>query len=170
MIMLILFTCSSMVMADDEETVIITEGSQFNNLGQKSTTLTEEIASSFTWSIPENLTISGTNDIITVRVTQAHIFKNKNLKISIDNLSEDDKVQLTCNGIGGSKVSFRVGENALTKDNPDIMTVQSSEFDSVSNDNIPSVEIALTVERNAFQYANTYTGQVTFKASISSIT
>lgn len=166
MIMLILLTCSSMVMAEDEETVIITEGSQPDNLGQKSTTLTEEIACSFTWSIPENLTISGTNDTITVRVIQAHVFKNKDLKISIDNLGDDGKVQLMSgNGIGGSKVSFRAGEIALTKDNPDILTVQSGAFDSDSN--IPSVDIALTVERNAFQYANTYTGQVTFKASIS---
>lgn len=166
MIMLILLTCSSMVMAEDEETVIITEGSQPDNLGQKSTTLTEEIACSFTWSIPENLTISGTNDTITVMVTQAHIFKNKNLNISINNLGDDNKVQLmSSNGIGGSKVAFKIDETSLTKENPNILSLSSGAFDS--DINIPSVDITLTVERNAFQYANTYTGQVTFKASIS---
>lgn len=164
--MLILLTCSSMIMAEDEETVNITDGLDFDNLAQKSTTLTEDIPSSFTWSIPESLTISGTNETITVKVIQAHLFKTKNLKISIENLGDDNKVQLmSSNRIGGSKVVFKKGEIALTKDNPNIMTVQSGTFES--DGDIQSVDITLTVERNAFQYANTYTGQVTFKASIS---
>lgn len=47
MIMLILLTCSSMVMAEDQQTVTITPNPESNIVGEKSTTLTEEVGNYF---------------------------------------------------------------------------------------------------------------------------
>lgn len=94
-----------------------------------------------------------------------HLNQYKSLKISIEGLEEDGKVQLKYGNILGSKISFRKGEIALNSNESEILVVTSSEFDS--NSNIPSADISLVVERNPFQYTNTYTGQLTFKATIS---
>lgn len=167
MIMLILFTFSSMVMAEDKQIVIITPNPENNIVGEKSTTLTEEVGNYFVWSIPNNLPVTGANDTITVKVNQAHLNQYRSLKISIEGLEEDGKVQLKYGDILGSKISFKKGEIALNSNESEILVVTSREFDSNNNSNIPSVDISLVVERNPFQYTNTYTGQITFKATIS---
>ena len=163
--MLILLTCSSMVMAEGE-TVNVTYNSENGFVKEIQTTITENIESYFIWSIPESLLLTDTNDIITVKVTEAHIIQGRTLRISITGLGEDDKLQLNKGNILGSKVSFKKGDTPLNSDSSEIFSVDSSAFDS-GNSAIPSVDIKLDVERNPFQYANTYTGQITFKATIS---
>lgn len=81
-------------MAEDQQTVIITPNPESNIVGEKSTTLTEEVGNYFVWSIPDNLPVTDTNDTITVKVNQAHLYQYKSLKISIEGLEEDGKVQL----------------------------------------------------------------------------
>ena len=163
--MLILLTCSSMVMAEGE-TVNVTYNSENGFVKEKQTTITENIESYFIWSIPESLLLTGTNDIITAKVTEAHIIQGRTLRISITGLGEDDKLQLNKGNILGSKVSFKKGDTPLNSASSEILSVDSSAFDS-GNSAIPSVDIKLDVERNPFQYANTYTGQITFKATVS---
>lgn len=167
MIMLILLTCSSMIMAD-EETVEIPSYSETNVVGNKTTTLTEDVGNYFVWSIPENLQITDSNNIITVQVTQAHLNQFRSLTISIYGLGDDNKLQLKNGDIAGSKITFKKEETELTKDNPEILSVTSNAFNTDTNSNIPSANIALVVDRNPFQFTNTYTGQITFEAKITS--
>lgn len=168
MIMLILLTCSSMIMADDEVTVEIPSYSETNVVGNKTTTLSEDVGNYFVWSIPENLQITDSNNMITVQVTQAHLNQFRTLTISISGLEDDNKLQLKNGDIGGSKITFKKEETELTKDNPEILSVTSNAFNTGTNSNIPHADIALVIDRNPFQFTNTYTGQITFEAKITS--
>ena len=84
--MLILLTMSSIVMAEDERTVTIT-----NNIPEESRTreteLTESINQSFTWVIPAKISLTD-NSSFTVKVTQAHLYSYVHLEISMDGNGE----------------------------------------------------------------------------------
>lgn len=168
MIMLILLTCSSMVMADDEETIYITAESVPANLGEKYTTLSENISQYFTWIVPSQLSISDNTDF-TIKVTEAHLNSDSRLKISVSGIDENGIIQLhdsTNSEIKGSKVTLK-NEYGTINNNSFILVVDSSSFDEGADISERTANITMSAKRNPFQLAGNYLNNITFKASIS---
>lgn len=168
MIMLILLTCSSMTMADDEVTVTITEESDPDKLSEKRTVLNENISQYFIWAIPSQLEVSnGAN--FNVKITEAHLNYGVNIKINVQGLDSNGMVQLKNeNSLYGlsSKVTLKK-EGSVINSTTDILNVDSCSFTETADTTERTANISISVERNPFQFAGQYSGQITFKASIS---
>lgn len=161
--MLILLTMSSIVMAEDERTVTIT-----NDIPEESRTreteLTESINQSFTWVIPAKISLTD-NSSFTVKVTQAHLYSDVHLKISMDG---NGMVQLVekVDSFKGSKVTLKKDNSVINSQIP-LLTVRSSQFTAEADTDEQIANISLEVERNPFQLAGDYAGKITFTASLS---
>ena len=79
---------SSIVMADNSETVTITEESDKGNLKENNTELREEINQYFIWTVPSQLPIEN-NTSFSISVNEAHLKSGAELKISVSGIDEN---------------------------------------------------------------------------------
>ena len=159
---------SSIVMADNSETVTITEESDKGNLKENNTELREEINQYFIWTVPSQLPIEN-NTSFSISVNEAHLKSGAELKISVSGIDENGIIQLhdyLDHSIKGSKVILKNNERIINNNN-DILTVNSSSFTETADSNVKTADITMTVEKYRFQLAGNYCNTITFKASIS---
>lgn len=159
---------SSIVMADNSETVTITEESDKDNLKENNTVLSEEINQYFIWTVPSQLPIEN-NTSFYIGVSEAHLKSGAELKISVSGMDENGIIQLhdyIDHSIKGSKVILNNKEGIINNNN-DILTVNSSSFTETADSNVKTADITMTVEKYRFQLAGSYCNTITFKASIS---
>lgn len=156
-------------MADNSETVTITEESDKGNLKENNTELIEEINQYFIWTVPSQLSIEN-NTSFSISVNEAHLKSGAELKISVSGIDENGIIQLHDNldhSIKGSKVILKNNERIINNNNNDILTVNSSSFTETADSNVKTADITMTVEKYRFQLAGNYYNTITFKASIS---
>lgn len=159
---------SSIVMADNSETVTITEESDKGNLKENNTELREEINQYFIWTVPNQLPIEN-NTSFSISVNEAHLISGAELKISVSGIDENGIIQLhdyLDHSIKGSKVILK-NKGGIINNNNDILTVNSSSFTETADSNVKTADITMTVEKYRFQLAGNYCNTITFKASIS---